>query len=29
MVPPKYSPFEEIAQKVVAVPKSTIIIGPP
>lgn len=29
IAPPKYSPSFEIAQKVMAVPKSTIIKGPP
>jgi len=28
IAPPRYSPFAETAQKVVAVPKSTIIKGP-
>ncbi len=29
IVPPRYSHFSDIAQKVVAVPKSTTITGPP
>ena len=29
MAPPRYSPLAEIASKVVAVPKSTTIVGPP
>src|SRR2546428_11726363 len=29
MAPPKYSPAAVTAQKVVAVPKSTMMIGPP
>ncbi len=29
MVPPRYSHFSEIQQKVVAVPKSMMISGPP
>ena len=29
MAPPMYSPLAEIASKVLAVPKSTTIVGPP
>ena len=29
MAPPRYSPAAEIASKVVAVPKSTTMVGPP
>ena len=29
IAPPRYSPFSEMTSKVVAVPKSTTIVGPP
>ena len=29
MAPPRYSPLSEMTSKVVAVPKSTTIVGPP
>ena len=29
MAPPRYSPLAEMASKVVAVPKSTTMVGPP